>query len=1271
MPGRTTPRRRALALSAAVAAVVAGGRAQAVNLIMNFNSGASQNPTSDPAGTNLINMMSYIEGYYEDIFQDAHTLTVNFWWDDLGGTTVGSHLAVTNSGGRQIECNVRLDTKLSDGTQRLWYFDQTPENHSEYDMQQTLWRDMSAGTQSARFNAGANIPATFEAGFTGLPASGAPANAINGYDLLTSAIHEVGHGLGCNTSPDTTAEVGGDNDYDFDSVNVFGKTLAAICDTGPDIAHLAGTDALMAGGVAQAGRRRMPSHTDLFAMAKANGFSSLDIPRREFYGGGDWNTAADWSGNAVPGSADEVFVRASGPADEARTATLSAAGFADTLHVSEASNVVTGALKLDVTGTATIDGLNTDIFVDIGGELEADSVVVQNSAQLSFRGGLVDVNTITNTAEIHSESGSGTLNVQTSLLNNGEIRVSDGTLTIRSANPSVILNLDGFAFPGTEAGVITLDGGNLTVKEPLADDFNGTIAISPSCTLTMEQAWTLANVGSFVGSTDGVLNLNGGTTSATAAVVAGAAMDVGGDINVNASKYGRITAPVNMLSAATIVANGTLEFDGDLTYAGGSHTGSGRMIWDGNVTVTADTTIAVADLDLDGFTPLATLTINNSAALTINSQITDSPSGTIDVRGSMLVNGGAWTNAGTLLLDTGTLGGSSSFTNSGTLSVLTGISSITTGSTFSSSSQNVLTGTLRLLGDATIAGGSWTGLGTLSLANQTTTFTANTTLAMANFNMDGPGAENGTININSGVILTSNSTLTDAFDATLNLNGGTFNQTIAWTNSGTINLNGSNSRVAGAVLTNDAGGLISGNGSMISADLVNDGTLTASGGTLTLSTTSFPDLDGTGTEDGTINALAGNIRITSNFGTLFTFDGDLNIGAGRAFVMDLHGLVINSTNSGRIDFTGGSYQAPGFELRGILTVNTAGSSLNAGTYLFSSPSSSTLNANLTLDGIGTIETGAQFFGAGDLIVPVTRLLNFTGADVDVDLQNNGTLQVLSGANHVMSIVGTGTTLVQSGASLDVGSNGPVTQAQFSVAGNADVGNVNTTLQTRVFAGGTLTANYVRGGELQVAGGMNMKSNGTTTATSNVTALSIAGGITPTGKVDLNNNDMVIDYSGASPLLTIAAQLRAGYSLGAWTGNGIASSAAASAGNTALGYAENATLGLSTFSGQTVDATSILIRYTYSGDADLNNFVDTLDFNLLAGNFGGSGKSWTQGNFNYDLVTDSTDFNLLVSNFGRRMPGAAPALGAVVPEPSAVAAILITAAATRRRRWSAA
>lgn len=57
-----------------------------------------------------------------------------------------------------------------------------------------------------------------------------------------------------------------------------------------------------------------------------------------------------------------------------------------------------------------------------------------------------------------------------------------------------------------------------------------------------------------------------------------------------------------------------------------------------------------------------------------------------------------------------------------------------------------------------------------------------------------------------------------------------------------------------------------------------------------------------------------------------------------------------------------------------------------------------------------------------------------------------------------------------------------------------------------------------------------------------------------------------------------------------------------------------------------------------GDADHNGVVDILDFNILAANFGLSGKTTSEGNYDFspDGTISITDFNILAANFGDRL-----------------------------------
>lgn len=186
------------------------------------------------------------------------------------------------------------------------------------------------------------------------------------------------------------------------------------------------------------------------------------------------------------------------------------------------------------------------------------------------------------------------------------------------------------------------------------------------------------------------------------------------------------------------------------------------------------------------------------------------------------------------------------------------------------------------------------------------------------------------------------------------------------------------------------------------------------------------------------------------------------------------------------------------------------------------------------------------------------------------------------------------------------------------------------------------------------------------------ALSLAGTSNAwTGKADVDHT-LVLRSGDPAEVIN---QIKSGYNGGSWNGNGITSSAAAAANAshaTALAYASAANLlgltGSSTtmFDGQVVDASSIIVKYTLSGDANLDGVVNTTDFNALAANFNGSSKVWLSGDFNYDGQVNALDFNALASDFGAPLPSA-PTLGALVPEPASLAMLSVTGILLRRRR----
>jgi hypothetical protein len=176
--------------------------------------------------------------------------------------------------------------------------------------------------------------------------------------------------------------------------------------------------------------------------------------------------------------------------------------------------------------------------------------------------------------------------------------------------------------------------------------------------------------------------------------------------------------------------------------------------------------------------------------------------------------------------------------------------------------------------------------------------------------------------------------------------------------------------------------------------------------------------------------------------------------------------------------------------------------------------------------------------------------------------------------------------------------------------------------------------------------------------------------------DLADQQMAIDYTGTSPLASVRSWIISAYSPTAaahWGGTGVTSTAAATNASHGLGYGEAASLlnlgptNTANFMGATVDASTVLVRYTLAGDSDLDGDVDIADVAHLAQNYGAtSAANWSQGDFNYDGAVNFADVVRLAQNYGS---SATLSVAAAVPEPVAIAPALLMLLSSRRRRTS--
>ena len=159
-------------------------------------------------------------------------------------------------------------------------------------------------------------------------------------------------------------------------------------------------------------------------------------------------------------------------------------------------------------------------------------------------------------------------------------------------------------------------------------------------------------------------------------------------------------------------------------------------------------------------------------------------------------------------------------------------------------------------------------------------------------------------------------------------------------------------------------------------------------------------------------------------------------------------------------------------------------------------------------------------------------------------------------------------------------------------------------------------------------------------------LGIAGG----ARLDLADNDMILDYATVSPTGSwngsaytgVAGMIASGRGLdGAWGGAGVVTSmTAAIAPNaiTTLAIAEAADIfGIAAtqtvmFDGQTIDGTTAIVKYTYSGDANLDGVVTGDDYFAIDSAFPQARHGWSNGDFNFDGTIDGDDYFLIDSLF---------------------------------------
>ncbi len=178
---------------------------------------------------------------------------------------------------------------------------------------------------------------------------------------------------------------------------------------------------------------------------------------------------------------------------------------------------------------------------------------------------------------------------------------------------------------------------------------------------------------------------------------------------------------------------------------------------------------------------------------------------------------------------------------------------------------------------------------------------------------------------------------------------------------------------------------------------------------------------------------------------------------------------------------------------------------------------------------------------------------------------------------------------------------------------------------------------------------------TTTATATATVVRTAANsrvlvvngntftIDASSKLDLVDNNLILNYSGASPAAGVEGMVKAGFNGGDWLGKRITSSSANVNRNFALGVSDNSRLVIPfsntrLFAGEAVDTTAVLVKFTHRVDLDLDGAITSNDASVFNSRFReGSAARWVIGDVDFDGVFTSNDASIFNSFYNESLP----------------------------------
>jgi hypothetical protein len=227
--------------------------ASAMTIVTHFIGGAA--PANAVGGGNLSEIVNAAARMWESVYSDSVTLTIYYGWGVAGDAGTHTLIDQGDQPNREISGMIVFDNSGSN----LFYLDPTPDANEEYSRRTEEYQNLGGGF--------INVARLF---------SRPVGDAVGHIDLLSVALHEMGHAMGLSAANRSFAAQSDSGHINISENLPYAGTAAPLSTNYSGIIpHFDPTiilyGCLMSG--INADERRMPSELDIVANAQISGYA--------------------------------------------------------------------------------------------------------------------------------------------------------------------------------------------------------------------------------------------------------------------------------------------------------------------------------------------------------------------------------------------------------------------------------------------------------------------------------------------------------------------------------------------------------------------------------------------------------------------------------------------------------------------------------------------------------------------------------------------------------------------------------------------------------------------------------------------------------------------------------------------------------------------------------------------------------------------------------------------------------------------------------------